>query len=95
MRPPKGKRAYLVHLRYEWVKGEPYVLYSDWRAQRANGRWLRQRPVRGLRRLPITILREDVRPSAHGWVAWYGPDDASVVSIVMTRDRYQRFVLRP
>ncbi len=92
MRPPRGKRVYLIHLRYDWVKGVPYVGYWDWRAQRRNGRWLVPRRVRGLKRLPITVLHEDARSHVHGWLAWYGPADPSRVSLLMTRDRH-RWVL--
>jgi hypothetical protein len=95
MRPPKGKRVYLVHLRYDWVAGRPVVSFWDWAAQRRNGRWLRLYPVRGLKRLPVTILIEDARPTVHGWLAWYGPGDPSVVAIIMKPAWDQRWVIRP
>lgn len=93
MRPPAGKRVYLLHLRYDWVAGRPVVSFWDWMAQRRNGRWLRIVPVRGLKRLPVTILIEDARPRVHGWLAWYGPGDPSRVAFLMKPAWDQRHVI--
>lgn len=93
MRPPAGKRVYLLHLRYDWVAGRPVVSFWDWMAQRRNGRWLRMVPVRGLKRLPVTILIEDARPRVHGWLAWYGPGEPSRVAFLMKPAWDQRHVI--